>query len=280
MKAEGRSIKKQGFTLIELLVVISIIALLVAILMPALNKAKEQARSAVCMAHMSGMMKAVLIYVEDYEGRLFPGTNNYALWDNKWDTSAAQYIEYTPSYKYTDGKLLAYWGVAYRDYVETKDLFDCPSRTFQDDWRELSPLPAYAGPRMQEHYKYSAYGLNMYIAGGGKGQKVGRIRRQSEAIFAQDHIEQRMDNLNHDMFCVGPSQTYNLPQWRPETGGTYIATYWAGIDTVKSIFRHMRRSNTLWLDGHVSQIDEPEPQSKEVRRRWYDPLKHVHTDEN
>ena len=43
---------KQGFTLIELLVVISIIALLLSILMPALQKIKEQARAVICTANL------------------------------------------------------------------------------------------------------------------------------------------------------------------------------------------------------------------------------------
>ena len=46
--------KKRGFTLIELLVVIAIIALLMAILMPALNRVKKQARSAACRVNLHG----------------------------------------------------------------------------------------------------------------------------------------------------------------------------------------------------------------------------------
>jgi prepilin-type N-terminal cleavage/methylation domain-containing protein len=58
-------IRKKGFTLIELLVVIAIIALLVSILLPALNQAREQAKMAVCSVHLSGLGKAVIMYVND-----------------------------------------------------------------------------------------------------------------------------------------------------------------------------------------------------------------------
>jgi prepilin-type N-terminal cleavage/methylation domain-containing protein/prepilin-type processing-associated H-X9-DG protein len=59
--------RKNAFTLIELLVVISIIALLVSILLPALSSARDQAKMAVCSVHISGIGKAVTIYTTDYK---------------------------------------------------------------------------------------------------------------------------------------------------------------------------------------------------------------------
>jgi len=61
--------KKRGFTLIELLVVIAIIAMLLAILMPALNKVKKIAQRVVCGTNLKGFGNAMTIYANDFDGQ-------------------------------------------------------------------------------------------------------------------------------------------------------------------------------------------------------------------
>jgi len=63
--------KKQGFTLIELLVVIAIIAILAAMLLPALARARENARRGVCISNLKQMGVALHMYAQDYDER-FP----------------------------------------------------------------------------------------------------------------------------------------------------------------------------------------------------------------
>ena len=60
---------RKGFTLIELLVVIAIIALLMAILMPALQRVKRQAGKAACQSNLKQMGLVVSMYTNDFDGK-------------------------------------------------------------------------------------------------------------------------------------------------------------------------------------------------------------------
>src|ERR1700760_4020079 len=70
-QANGRRLK--GFTLVELLVVIGIIALLISILLPSLNKARKAAYTLKCQSNMKQIAMAMIQYIGDNKGH-FPFT--------------------------------------------------------------------------------------------------------------------------------------------------------------------------------------------------------------
>ncbi len=88
--------KNKGFTLIELLVVIAIIAILAAMLLPALSKARARAKSAVCVNNLKNLGLAALMYAENFRGYIYM----YPRWVDAWSpyTSDIRKISVCPAW--------------------------------------------------------------------------------------------------------------------------------------------------------------------------------------
>ncbi|MBE0537287.1 MAG: DUF1559 domain-containing protein [Phycisphaerae bacterium] len=121
-----------AFTLIELLVVIAIIAILLGILMPALNAAKQQARKVICSSNMRQMGIATQTYMLDHDNRLPPSSCHM---------------------KYPE----QYWLKILSGYTGQQLLFHCPSDMSRNfvDWN--TPL------HEQPERRYSSFAVNALL---------------------------------------------------------------------------------------------------------------------
>ncbi len=106
------ALRRSGFTLIELLVVISIIALLIAILLPALSKARETALFAICKSNQRQLVTASLTYAAD---------NNAVL-----PASMAQRAAGNTFPNYVNYRTNHMRDLMYPYYLPTADMFACP----------------------------------------------------------------------------------------------------------------------------------------------------------
>ena len=136
-----------GFTLIELLVVIAIIAILAALLLPALNRAKSKAWRIQCVNNQRQLSIAWHAYTDDNQGR-FP-SNGYGTTGKLW-VVGREHIE--PEAYTNVSYLLDPQYALFADYVRTRGVYKCPAD------RTTINLGGVDQPRLRN------YALNAYFA--------------------------------------------------------------------------------------------------------------------
>lgn len=221
--------RKKGFTLIELLVVISIIALLLSVLIPALGKAKEAAQRIVCRNHLKNIGLANAIYGSENSGHNVPFVDRtLAPWRFAWLTNEAFRGYLDMDSKQEQGT---------SSYTSPKD-FLCPTDQIGKDENN-----AFNGIVLISYgYNITEWGhsfaVNKYM-----GHKSGSVKSPSSKLFFTDAIDFWVDWHNG---------AADYRKGWDELGQASIKKY---KDAPYSIhgptsYRHNEGANVLFYDGH------------------------------
>jgi prepilin-type processing-associated H-X9-DG protein/prepilin-type N-terminal cleavage/methylation domain-containing protein len=214
-------VSRRAFTLVELLVVIGIIAVLVGLLLPALNIAREHAKGAQCLSNLRELAQAAFMYAGENDG-MCPISRNSML--EEWDF-------YQSANGIQPGVI---WQGTTNLAVEQCPSYERRSTTLTDP--------------------FTGYNYNTSYLGGGYGEvtplghphvrpaKLSTIRRSAEIAMFGD-----------GQYTAGTNKYMRAPILMSGTDigdGASLATRAAGTQG----FRHLGRTNVCYCDGHAESL--------------------------
>ena len=270
---EGTIMKRHGFTLIELLVVIAILALSMAILLPALNKARELGQGIACKVNLKNYGYAVHLYAEDNDDRFVDPRSCYFSREGPYPVEAG--INAPKHVRWCNGDVYLrnhpeYAGPFYT-YFQTARAFICPTFAPQAFENKEDRLHAEI-PRVKNFLPWYNYTMNAYLGTPEENFKKSRALKRSEVkrpaeVFSFTEESTWLDplysdtGLNDTYMYIGPDA--RVLQWLSQTGGyRQIKAGPAGVGPMGNViagFHHAPtgdplagKGNCVFLDGHVS----------------------------
>jgi prepilin-type N-terminal cleavage/methylation domain-containing protein/prepilin-type processing-associated H-X9-DG protein len=170
--------KKKAFTLIELLVVISIIALLLAILIPSLNRAMELARRIICGSHLKTLTKGSSAYATAHGGWFVPaGYSPYYDSDSPGtppEQNSCNWVSNVTYRKYID--IDNYKTIQQKGIMQSPKEFLCPSDKISIDPDNVSQYGVLTS------YAYNVTDWNPWSGGSGNGWKNRIVGHRVDSI--------------------------------------------------------------------------------------------------